>query len=219
MAALSRQGALILDGGLATELERHGADLGHELWSARMLLENPDLIRQAHLAFLRAGADVIVTASYQASLEGFQRAGLSGEQARQAMLLSVALACEAREAFLNERAGQGRLRPLVAASIGPYGACLMDGSEYSGDYPLNKRQLIDFHRPRMEILARSGADILAIETIPSLLEAQALLELLREFPTVQAWLSFSCRDGLHVSHGETFAQGARLAVASPQVEA
>ncbi len=216
---LANQSVLILDGGLATELERHGADLDHELWSARILVENPDLIRDAHLAFLWAGADVIVTASYQASLAGFGRAGLDRQSSLRTMQLSVELACQARAMFLESGGGQDRIRPLVAASIGPYGACLMDGSEYTGDYALSQQELVDFHRPRMEILADSGSDLFAIETIPSALEAVALVELLEEFAPAVAWLSFSCRDRRHVSHGEVFAHCAHMAAESNQIVA
>lgn len=217
--ALKTQPPLILDGGLATELERHGADLSHELWSARVLLEDPGLIRQVHLNFLEAGADVIITASYQASFEGFARAGLDRDTAALMMRRSVVLACEARDEYCADAPPWVRPRPRVAASIGPYGACLADGSEYHGNYGLEKQQLIDFHRPRMEILAHSHADLLAFETIPSLLEAEALLELLAKFPGRQAWLSFSCRDALHVSHGEPFAECARLADTHSQIVA
>lgn len=216
---LARQRAVILDGGLATELERRGADLKHELWSARMLIENPALIREVHLDYLRAGADVVVTASYQASLEGFERAGLDRHKALGAMRRSVELARDARGEFMAESTGEDRLMPLVAASVGPYGACLMDGSEYTGDYPLDEQELIDFHRPRMEILAKCGADLFSLETIPSQLEAEALLRVLEEFDDMPAWLSFSCRNAEQVSHGESFATCAALADESDLVVA
>jgi len=214
---LTHQSPLILDGGLATELERRGADLGHELWSARMLIDNPIMIRDVHLDFLRAGADIITTASYQASLEGFGRAGLSRQEAVGAMRRSVELACEARDAYCEDQAATSRLQPLVAASIGPYGACLMDGSEYTGNYSLSSKALIEFHYPRLELLADSEADFFAIETIPSRHEFEALLRLLEEFPDKYAWFSFSCRDATHLSHGETLAECATVADAHPQV--
>jgi homocysteine S-methyltransferase len=216
---LQRQTPLILDGGMATELERRGANLQHALWSARMLLENPDLVREVHLDFLRAGADIITSASYQASLAGFQRAGQSGKDAIRLMRNSVELAIEARSDFLEEPLSHGRLEPLVAASIGPYGACLMDGSEYTGDYDLSSAALMEFHRPRMELLADSEADLLAIETIPSRHEFETLMRLLEEFPDKDAWFSFSCRDATHLSHGETLAECASLADGHPQVVA
>lgn len=195
----------MLDGGLATEMEKHGADLDDELWSARMLIEAPELVRRVHSEFLKAGADIIATATYQASFEGFARAGYSQARAAQLMRLSVDLAVLARESFWSDaRIRHQRIKPLVAASIGPYGATLHDGSEYHGNYGLDKQQLMDFHRPRMEVLAQTDADLFAFETIPSLLEAEALLELMQEFPGRHAWLSFSCRDGAHVCHGERF---------------
>ena len=175
---------VILDGALATELERRGANLNDALWSARLLLEDPDLIRQVHYDYLAAGADVITTASYQATFAGFARRGLSHEQAAGLMRLSVQLALEARELLLGaiRQTAPDAKRPLVAASIGPYGAYLADGSEYRGDYELSMAELMAFHRPRMAVLAASGADLLACETIPCQIEGEALVALLREFP-------------------------------------
>jgi homocysteine S-methyltransferase len=215
---LSRQGFVMLDGGLATEMEKNGADLDDELWSAKMLIEAPEMIRRVHADFLRAGADVIATATYQASFEGFERAGYGQAQAERLMRLSVDLAVLAREAFwAQNRNRQNRIRPLVAASIGPFGASRHDGSEYHGNYGLTQQQLVDFHRPRMEVLANTEADLFAFETIPSLLEAEALLKVLEEFPGFSAWLSFSCKNGLQVSHGELFSECALLAEGSDQV--
>lgn len=210
----------ILDGALATELERRGADLRDQLWSARLLVDNPALIRQVHLDYFNAGADVATTASYQATFAGFARLGLDHAAAAELMRLSVHLALEAREQFwANPQQRAGRRWPLVAASIGPYGAFLADGSEYRGHYGLSVDELIDFHRPRMAVLAESGADLFACETIPCPQETQALLRLLAEFPHMSAWLSYSCRDGQHVCQGEPFAECAALANESPQVMA
>ena len=185
-------GPVILDGGLATELEQRGADLRDPLWSAKLLLDNPVLIRQVHEAYVAAGADVATTATYQLSFEGFAQRGLDREQTVAAVRLSVRLAREAGP-------------KLVAASVGPYGAFLADGSEFRGDYGLSVRQLLDWHRPRLEALADSGADLLACETIPCQAEAEALVRLLEDFPGTPAWFSFSCRDEHRVSHGETLA--------------
>ena len=208
----------MLDGALATELERRGADLNHDLWSARMLLEAPEMICDVSLSYLMAGADIISTATYQASFEGFARAGIEQDHARNLMQLSVDLAVLARENFWSESKNHhSRLRPLVAASIGPYGACLADGSEYHGNYNLNKQELIEFHRPRMTEMVHSDADLLVFETIPSRLEAEALIELLAEFPASKACLSFSCKDQAHVCHGELFADCAALAEKSEQL--
>ncbi len=217
---LESQNVVILDGALATELERRGCDLNDPLWSARVLLETPELIRQVHADYFAAGADCAITASYQATFEGFARRGLSATQAADLMRLSVQLALEARDAFWEISANRaGRVKPFVAASVGPYGAFLADGSEYRGDYGLTQTQLIDFHRPRLAVLAASGADILACETIPSLLEATALARLLEEFPGTTAWISFSAKDGAHVNNGETFAECVTALEAFPQVVA
>ncbi|NTU80972.1 MAG: homocysteine S-methyltransferase [Chloroflexales bacterium] len=212
--------AIILDGAMATELERRGCDLRDPLWSAKVLLEAPELIRQVHADYFAAGADVAITASYQASFEGFARRGLGPDEAAALMARSVRLAAEARDDLWADPAARaGRPRPLVAASVGPYGAVLHDGSEYRGDYGLSEEDLVAFHRPRMAVLAAAGADLLACETIPCLAEARAIARLLPEFPGVWAWVSFSARDGAHISHGEPMAACAALLDAHPQVAA
>lgn len=194
---------LILDGALATELERRGARLDDPLWSAKVLMEQPELIRQVHLDYFRAGADVATTASYQATFEGFARRGLDAAGAAALMQRAVMLALEARDAFWAEPSNRiGRDKPLVAASIGPYGAMLADGSEYRGGYGLTEAQLMDFHRPRMAALLAAGPDLLAVETVPCAVEAVAVARLLGEFDGAQAWIAFSCRDGAHGSEGE-----------------
>jgi len=194
---------LVLDGALGTELGRRGADLADPLWSARLLLDDPDLIRAVHLDYFRAGANVATTATYQASFEGFARRGLDAAATAELMRLAVRLACEAREQFVAE--APQRPRPLVAASVGPYGAMLSDGSEYRGDYGLDEAALMAFHRPRLQVLAAAGADLLACETLPCLAEARALARLLQELPGHYAWIAFSCRDGRHDSQGEPWA--------------
>ena len=193
---------VVLDGGLATELEAQGAHLSDALWSARLLVEDPDAIVRAHLAFFRAGAQVATTASYQASFEGFARRGIDREAAARLMRRSVELAQEARALALAERGEQpGGERPLfVAASIGPYGAYLADGSEYRGGYGLSVAALRDFHRERMAALLAAGSDLLAVETIPELEEGEALLGLLDELGG-RGWLSFTCADGTRLRSG------------------
>lgn len=196
--AFSRGHPLLLDGGLATQLEAQGNDLADRLWSARLLLEAPDEVVAAHLAFFRAGARVATTASYQASFEGFAARGLGRDQAEALLRRSVDLACAAREQALAE----GARGPLfVAASIGPYGALLADGSEYRGRYGLTVEQLCDVHRPRLRVLATTPADVLAFETIPEVEEAEAVARLLGELPGTAAWLSFSCADGATLRSG------------------
>lgn len=221
-AWLDADETLILDGALATELERRGADLNDPLWSARVLLEQPALIRAVHLDYFRAGADVATTASYQATFEGFARRGLSHDEATQCMRTAVALACEARDQFWSEwgaPAGamhwQGRRRPLVAASIGPYGAMRADGSEYRGYPEMTRHALRDFHRERLSALAATPADLLACETLPCLEEALALADLVEDWRAAHpertgwgAWMSFSCRDGTQTCQGDLLADAA-----------
>lgn len=199
---LSRYPLIVLDGALATELERRGCDLKDALWSARVLLENPELIQQVHTDYFRAGADCAITASYQATIPGFARRGLNEEEAVGLIQKSVELAKNARDAFWqNEADHAGRPRPFVAASVGPYGAFLADGSEYRGDYGLSETELIEFHRPRMRALIEAGPDLLACESIPNFVEAQALAHLLEEFPETRAWVSFTAKDEMHISDG------------------
>jgi homocysteine S-methyltransferase len=200
---LAQRPVMVLDGALATELERRGADLNDPLWSAKCLLEQPDLIREVHLDYFRAGADVATAATYQASFEGFARRGIARQGAAQLMRDAVSLAAAARDAMYGTaHSNANELRPLVAASVGPYGAMLADGSEYRGRYELDDGALADFHRPRLQVLAGAGADLLACETIPSLREAKVLAALLREHPGLCAWISFSCRDGERTCEGE-----------------
>ncbi|MFC1574475.1 homocysteine S-methyltransferase [Gemmatimonadota bacterium] len=217
---LDTQAVMVLDGGLATALEARGCDLNDELWSAKVLVEAPELIREVHLDYLRAGADCICSASYQASLPGFRRRGLDDVQGVELLTLSVTLALEARDLFWGEESNrEGRMKPLVAASVGPYGAFLADGSEFSGRYGIPDSELYEFHGMRWKVLSRSGADLLACETIPSGREAEVLLQLLRETPDQWAWLSFSCRDGRHLSDGGLLREVARACDAEPRVAA
>ena len=214
---LQGRSVVVLDGGLGTELERQGADLGDRLWSARLLADDPEAIIAVHLAYFRAGAQVATTASYQATFEGFAAGGISEPDAAGLMRRSVELALEARRRYRLESGTERTL--LVAASIGPYGAMLADGSEYRGDYRLDLAELSDFHRARLHVLAGTGADLLALETIPSLIEAQALVELLADLPEARAWLSFSCADGGRLRRGDPIEAAVDLADAAPGVVA
>ncbi len=208
----------VLDGGLATELEARGFDLADALWSARLLADAPDAIEAVHLDYFEAGADIVITASYQASDAGFAAHGYSHEDTAALLQRSVALARSARDRFHARHPASGRtLR--VAASIGPYGATLHDGSEYRGDYGLDEDALAAFHRPRLATLLGAAPDLLACETIPSLLEARAIVGVLHEYPSAQAWVTFTCRDGAHTSAGDAIADCARFLDAAPQVVA
>ncbi|GAU69096.1 putative homocysteine S-methyltransferase [Streptomyces sp. NBRC 110611] len=180
-------GPVVLDGGLSNQLEAAGHDLGDALWSARLLAEDPEALVQAHLAYYEAGARVAITAGYQATFEGFARHGIRAEEAAALLGRSVELA---REAARRARAG-GAAGPLyVAASAGPYGAMLADGSEYRGRYGLPVAELERFHRPRLEVLAAARPDVLALETVPDADEARALLRAVRGLG-VPAYLSYS----------------------------
>jgi homocysteine S-methyltransferase len=211
---------LVIDGALATELERRGCDLKDDMWSAKILLEQPEIIKQVHFDYFKAGADCAITASYQATMEGFAKRGLSEKEAIALVQKSVKLALEARDEFWsNESNRVGRSKPFVAASVGPYGAFLADGSEYRGNYGLTEKELMDFHRPRMKALIDAGPDMLACETIPCLVEAQAIAKLLKEFPDITAWISFTACDEEHISEGQVFADCVKELETNPQIGA
>ncbi|WP_457208123.1 homocysteine S-methyltransferase [Nocardioides sp. P5_C9_2] len=184
---------VVLDGGLSTALEALGADLGSALWTARLLSDAPQLVVDAHRAFFDAGAEVAIAASYQASVPTLVAAGFDEHEATRLITSSVALARRARDEAAGASSGDGR-RLLVAASVGPYGAVLADGSEYRGRYGLSDRELRDFHAPRLELLASAGPDLLAVETIPDVDEARVLVPLLDEIG-IPAWLTYSVREG------------------------
>jgi homocysteine S-methyltransferase len=194
LATLLERRPVVLDGGLATELEKLGHDLSDPLWSARLLRDRPDDIAVVHRAYFEAGADVAITASYQATYEGFAAAGIERAETTRLLRLSVELARAARDA----------VRPdgLVAASVGPYAVVLADASEYTGEYgDVTADQIAAVQRPRIAALLEAGPDLLALETIPSIREARALARLLGEFPAAEAWMTFCCRDGERLSDG------------------
>jgi homocysteine S-methyltransferase len=201
---------LVLDGGLATELEARGQDISGTLWSARVLRSAPEAIEQLHYDYYAAGACVAITASYQASYEGFAALGIGEEETTSLLQLSVKLACRARERYQRDHP-EVRRRLYVAASVGPYGAISHDGAEYRGDYGLTVDALVAFHARRFGVLAAAGADLLACETIPVLDEARAYVHLLQDHPATPAWLSFTSPDGIYTSHGEPLVECARLA--------
>lgn len=199
LALLDRKGILTIDGGLATELEMRGHDLNHPLWSAKLLKEQPDSITQLHYDYFRSGADIAITASYQASVDGIaNHLHMSEAEALKLIALSVQLAIEARNQMNDSSL-------LVAGSVGPFGAYLADGSEYRGDYQCTEAELQQFHRPRIQQLIKSGVDLLAIETMPQLHEIEAVMELLKaEFPNAIAMLSCTTKDAEHLSDGSPF---------------
>src|SRR4051794_3714131 len=211
LRARLRDGPVVLDGGLATELEAQGHDLSDPLWSARLLLEDPEAIVAAHTAYLRAGAEVVITASYQASFEGFGRLGLDARAAAALLRRSVELARRACAPFPGA---------LVAASAGPYGAVLAGGQEYTGDYgALATGALEAFHERRLRALLDAGPDCVACETIPRADEAAALARVLDRLEAPDAWISFACRDGRTTAHGEPIEAAVAAASGSDSVVA
>jgi homocysteine S-methyltransferase len=206
----------VVDGGLATELERRGEDLSDHLWSARLLIDDPEMIRRVHSDYYGAGAQVAITATYQASVEGFAERGIDRDHAEDLMRLAVRLAHEAAD----DADDQHDRNLVVAASIGPFGATLANGSEYTGDYgdmPID--HLIEFHRARTQVLATTEPDLFAIETIPSFPEIEALAIVMSEVPEIPAWVSFSCRDGERLADGTPIGDAARVAASIPSVVA
>lgn len=177
----------MLDGGLSTALEEQGADLSGALWTARLLAEEPGRVAAAHRSFVQAGAQVITTATYQASVPGFLAAGHDRAEAERLLARGVQVALEVREEMVLDRPGL-----QVAASVGPYGAYLADGSEYRGRYGVPATTLRDFHGPRLDLLAAAGPDLLAVETIPDADEAAVLVDLLEDLG-VPAWFCYSVR--------------------------
>ncbi|ORW47745.1 homocysteine S-methyltransferase [Mycobacterium paraense] len=204
------ESVLISDGGLATELEARGHDLSDPLWSARLLADAPHEIAAVHAAYFRAGAAIATTASYQASFEGFAARGIDRRAATALLRRSVELAGAARD----EAGAHGF---VVAASVGPYGAALADGSEYRGRYGLSVAALTRWHRPRLEILADAGADVLACETVPDVDEAEALVALVRSVG-VPAWLSYTV-DGTRTRAGQPLADAFAVAAGVPEIVA
>lgn len=207
-------GTVVLDGGMSNQLASAGHDLSDELWSARLLAERPEAVTEAHLAYFMAGADVAITASYQATFEGFARRGIDRAEAARLLALSVELARDAARQARDE----GIVRPLwVAASVGPYGAMLADGSEYRGRYGLSVDALECFHRPRIEVLAAAAPDVLAMETVPDTDEATALLRAVRGLG-VPAWLSYTI-DGDRTRAGQPLDEAFGLAADADEIVA
>ena len=197
-------GPVVLDGGLGTLLESHGHDLSSSLWSARLLIEDPAAIRRAHAEYFAAGARVAITSSYQVSYTGLDAVGMSRGEVDALLARSVGLARQARE-----ESGLSPDEAWVAASVGPYGASRADGSEYTGDYGLDVAQLREWHRPRLQALAAAAPDAIAIETIPSLSELEAVCRELDDLG-IPAWVSATIADG-RLRSGDSLAEAFALA--------
>lgn len=225
---------VVLDGAMSTELEKLGTDTANALWGALALEQDPEAVTAVHRSYFAAGAHVATTNTYQATVAGFVDAGLGETQARELIAAGGRLALAAAqdtETRHRENAlpidGAGSVsadrtvRPALAAgSIGPYGAYLADGSEYTGAYSLTRGEFEEFHRPRIEALTHAGIRNFAVETQPRLDEVQAVVELLaREFSATQAWVSFQVRDSRTLADGTDLADAARWVDAQPNVVA
>jgi homocysteine S-methyltransferase len=199
-------GPVILDGGLGTLLEERGNDVSTSLWSARVLWEDPDEVRAAHAEFFAAGAQVAITASYQVSHDGLEAAGLDAARTDELLTRSVRIAAAARD-----DAGGG----WVAASVGPYAATLGDGSEFRGDDHLGVDGLRRWHRRRLRVLAEAAPDVLAVETLTTLAEVEAVVAELDGLG-VPAWIALTVDDGA-LRTGESLREAFQIAASSPQV--
>lgn len=199
---------LFLDGGLSTEIEALGGNIGSELWSANGLLENPEAIYRSHKNYFDAGANIVITSTYQASLEGFLKRGLSIEQGKKLIRLAIELADNARNDYLEENPNG---KAFVAASCGPYGAYLADGSEYRGDYSVSAKEVRALHSDRIKAIQEAAHqfDFWAVETLPSLKEALLVADILRGDPH-PAWFSFTLSDEQHIADGVPLAEVAMV---------
>ncbi|XP_044255749.1 homocysteine S-methyltransferase 1-like [Tribolium madens] len=205
---------VLLDGSFGFQLSKYVSKSldGDPLWSARSLASDPEAVIRVHLDYIKAGCDIIETNSYQASIPGFMKyLNLSKEESYNLIKKSVSLAKTAIERAQRDGILQGDAKPLIAGSVGPYGAYLHDGSEYNGYYTerISREEFIDYHKSRISALIEGGVDLLAIETIPSKTEAEIIVELIKEYPNIKAWLSFSCQaEGVYTAHGDNFKDAA-----------
>lgn len=198
---LSETGRFVIDGSMSSALEEMGCDLNDSLWTAKMLLESPEMIKEVHKYYFRAGADCGITCTYQATVDGFMRKGLSRKAAEDTIRNAVRLFLEARDEWWNEEEHQDRAYPLCLGSVGPYGACLADGSEYRGNYGISRDELKDFHETQIRLVHEGGADVILCETVPSLEEALIQSEICEE-KGLEYWISFSCQDGHRTCEGQ-----------------
>lgn len=221
---LDSKRALVLDGAMATELEKHGVDTSNDLWSATALINDPDAVKAVHTSYFEAGADITITDTYQANVEAFKKVGFTEDQSEKLITEAVRLALESRDDFYAtlptaERAKRA-LYPLVAGSVGPYGAYLADGSEYTGHYQLTNEAYQTFHQRRMRLMDEAGVDVFAFETQPNFDETKALADLLREkFSDRFAWLTFSIKDPEHLCDGTSLAKAVSYFEDNPQISA
>ena len=205
MFSIEKGKVLILDGAMGSELERHGVNIKTKLWTAGALIDENEAIKDVHKSYFDAGATVIITCSYQATIDGFMKQGYSESEAEYYLRKAYTLAKEACDEYAAEHED---FHPYIVTAIGPYGAYLADGSEYRGNYGLSDRELYDFHRRRMEILKEAGAEYFACETIPSFQESRVLASLLKELGT-EGWMAYSCMSGRSLCDGTPIEDCAR----------
>lgn len=221
---LENQKALVLDGAMATELEKRGVNTDSQLWSAAALINHPQAVKDVHRSYFEAGADVAITNTYQANLDSFQQIGFTPRQASKMVTNAVKLAQEVRTEFYSNLSTQERQKrakyPLIAGSVGPFGAYLADGSEYTGDYDLSEGEYLEFHEPRMRLLDAAGIDLFAFETQPNFEEAKTIANLLEtKFANRTGWLSFSIKDAKHLCDGTPLEEAVAYFNDYPQITA
>jgi homocysteine S-methyltransferase len=227
---LAYQGFVVLDGGLATELERFGANLDDPLWSTKILVESPELVSQVHENYVLSGADIITSCSYQSSFEAFEKKGIQHNDAKALFEKSILLAKQAVDKIWDKMkddidsggtsfsTSRHRLKPLVAGSIGPYGSC--EGSEFLGNYGKSIEFLMNFHRSKLSAILGANPDLVIFETIPCANEEiTAIANIMQEnsFKNVPAIVSFSCKDSTHTCCGELIEDGFKIASSIPNI--
>lgn len=215
---IRRTGSVVIDGAMSTALEKLGCDLNDKLWSARVLIEDPAKIRQVHVDYFEAGANVAITASYQATEAGFRERGINSETACNLIAQSVMLAKEARADFLARHPEKDSKSLLIAGAVGPYGAYLANGAEYTGDYHLSNDEYRAFHQLRLRALVEAGADFLGIETQARLDEVKVILDMIEKLDAA-AWVTFTLKDSGHIADGTPIEEAAEVCGKHPLVDA
>ncbi|GEN49224.1 homocysteine S-methyltransferase [Ligilactobacillus pobuzihii] len=221
---LKEKSGLVLDGAMATELEKYGVDTSNDLWSATALINNPDAVKKVHQSYFHSGADIAITNTYQANVKQFEKEGFQPDESKQLILDAAQLAIDARNDYFGTLTASKRAQrakyPVVAGSIGPYGAYLADGSEYTGAYKLSAEEYQKFHYQRMSLLAKAGVDLFAFETQPNFEETKALASLLNNnFSNYSAWITFSIKDANHLCDGTSLAEAIAYFESNPQIVA
>lgn len=214
---INETGKFVIDGSMSSALEAMGCDLNDSLWTAKVLLQEPELIKKVHKYYFRAGADCGITCTYQATVDGFMKRGLSRKAAENTIRGAVRLFLEAREEWWNEEEHPGRVYPLCLGSIGPFGAYLADGSEYRGNYDISRDELKDFHEIQIKLVHEGGADVILCETVPSLDEALVQSEICEE-KGLEYWISFSCQDGHRTCEGQEISDCAEVLRNRPHLQ-